>query len=416
MAPTPLRLLKVGSLKVGSPPPCRVFDTEFHTTCDRNLLAIIFQKFAGKMQDTTRNSSVSGAARYTLDLKRAEDRSLSSSEFALIVRSFLAGQGSHGSGAGAGAGLEAKVLTWLFYHSKRVAPPASLTASGLDVVANAHKVSHDITVGGLARRPATANAPPSTALLSSSTVPGRLPTPRKTNRLTRHMRPATAGRGAQEALATDALFSDLSHVPRAGLFHLGLEQEQTAPTDHRRMDFDEFACALVRLALYVFGGAGEDAGSVHANNNAVVALAAEMGLSGPAGNLKKRCDDVIRRHVGGPYVLLKKGDAPRGGVSFKDAGSATPPAPAAAAAAPSSVIPSATTAPASSTPRVSQPAAAYRPTHTLLSRPEASAARFTPLPVSEVLLLFPRVRVCFTAMWSFLSSHFPSAWLVLLAG
>jgi hypothetical protein len=55
----------------------------------RNLLAIIFEKFAGAHQAPSRNTAA-GAARYTLDQKLHEDRSISSSEFALLVRCLLA--------------------------------------------------------------------------------------------------------------------------------------------------------------------------------------------------------------------------------------------------------------------------------------------------------------------------------------
>jgi hypothetical protein len=56
---------------------------------------------------------------------------------------------------------------------------------------------------------------------------------------------------------TDALFAD---GLGSNYIDLSTDRVPSSHTDSRHMTFDEFVCALVRLALYMFGGSGPEAG------------------------------------------------------------------------------------------------------------------------------------------------------------
>ena len=67
----------------------------------------------------------------------------------------------------------------------------------------------------------------------------------------------TAGRGCQDEHVTDALFAD---GLGSNYIELSTDRVPSSHADSRHMTFDEFVCALVRLALYILGGSGPEAG------------------------------------------------------------------------------------------------------------------------------------------------------------
>ena len=135
------------------------------------------------------------------------------------------------------------------------------------------------------------------------------------------------------------------------------------------------------------GGPGTEAGSAHTNNNAILALAAALGLTGSPDNMKKRCDTILRARVGGRLGIWKDTSQASTALATTDTYSATRThaspanalltAPLTGAAA----LPACTTATPASTPRNPQPPQPYRPTHTLLSDP--GTPRMLPAYVSE---------------------------------
>ena len=219
-----------------------------------NLLAIIYGKFSGHSQHASKNTTMPKIA-YTFDSKQHQDRTISMSEFLLLVQGFLPQQQHR---------LGHADLKWLFTRCKR------LTRAALEARGDQMKSS--------------------------------VSTPRLTS--ARHMRPVSANRpatsrdGYLSEKDTERRTQALLPEPLRVSYHVHVDSDfsvHSSTTDSTHASFDEFLVLLVQLALHLFG---YDAGKrvARSNDAAVRVLAQNMGLTGcSATHMKRRCDLLLRR-------------------------------------------------------------------------------------------------------------------------